>query len=52
MEVTTQEIVTQDELQINLLKTFEFPSYAMGFHVYKDRWTPVKSEIVELFNCC
>ena len=47
VKITPQEIVKQNELQINLLKTFEFTSYVMGYHVYKDRWIPVKSEMLK-----
>ena len=47
VKITTQEIVKQNKLQINLLKAFEFTSYVMGYHVYKDRWTPVKSEMLK-----
>ena len=47
VKITPQEIVKQNELQINLLKAFEFTSYVMGYHVYKDRWTPVKSEMLK-----
>ena len=47
VKITPQEIVKQNELQINLLKTFEFTSYVMEYHVYKDRWIPVKSENVK-----
>ena len=46
VKITTQEIVKQNKLQINLLKAFEFTSYVMGYHVYKDLWTPVKSEML------
>ena len=46
VKITPQEIVKQNELQINLLKAFEFTSYVMGYHVYKDLWTPVKSEML------
>ena len=42
VKITPQEIIKQNELQINLLKAFEFMSYVMGYHVYKDRWTLVK----------
>ena len=44
VDITLQEIVDQNELEINLQSTFEFPSYVMGFHVYKDGWTPLKGE--------
>ena len=46
VKITPQEIVTQNELQINLLKAFT--SYVMGYHVSKDRWTPVKNEILKV----
>ena len=48
VKITPQEIVKQNELQINLLKAFEFTSYVMGYHVYKDRWTPVKCEMLKV----
>ena len=44
VKITPQEIVKQNELQINLLKAFEFTSYVMGYHVYNDHWIPMKSE--------
>ena len=44
-EITPHKIVEQNELQIVLHKTFEFTSYVMGYHEYKDRWTPAKSEM-------
>ena len=47
VKITPQEIVKQNELQINLLKTFEFTLYVMGYHVYKDHWIPVKSEMLK-----
>ena len=46
-KITPHEIVEQNELQIVLNKTFEFASYVMGYHEYKDRWTPVKSEMLK-----
>ena len=47
VKIKPQEIVKQKEIQINLLKAIEFTSYVMGYHVYKDRWTPVKSEMLK-----
>ena len=47
MTTTPQKIVEQNEFQINLLKTFEFTSYVMGCHVYEDRWTSVKGEMLK-----
>ena len=37
MTITPQKKVKQNVLQITLLNTFEFTSYVMGYHVYKDR---------------
>ena len=48
VKITPQEIVKQNKLQINLLKAFEFTLYVMGYHVYTDRWTPVKSEMLKV----
>ena len=45
--ITPHKIVEQNELQIVLHKIFEFTSYVMGYHEYKDCWTPVKSEMVK-----
>ena len=42
-EIAPHKIVEQNKLQIVLNKTFEFTSYVMGYHEYKDRWTPAKS---------
>ena len=42
--ITPQKIVAQNELQITLLKTLVD---VMVFHVYKDRWTPKKGEILK-----
>ena len=47
MTITKQKIVERNELQITLIKIFEFTSYVMGYHVYKDRWTPVKGEMLK-----
>ena len=47
VKITPQEIVKQNELQMNLLKAGEFTSYVMGYHVYKDHWTLVKSEMLK-----
>ena len=47
MTVSSQNIVEQNKLQLTLHKTFEFTSYVMGCHVYKDRWTPVKGEMLK-----
>ena len=47
VKITPQETNKQNELQKNLLKTFKFTSYVMGYHVYKDRCTPVKSEVLK-----
>ena len=47
MTITKQKIVERNELQITLIKTFEFTSYVMGYDVYKDRWTPVKGEMLK-----
>ena len=46
VKITPQEIVKPNELQLNILKAFEFTSYVIGCHVYKDRWTRVKSEML------
>jgi len=46
-EIAPHKIVEQNKLQIVLNKTFEFTSYVMGYHEYKDRWTPVKSETLK-----
>ena len=47
MTITPQKITEQNEFQITLLKTFEFTSYVMGNHVHKDRWIPVKVEVLK-----
>ena len=47
MTITPQKIVEQNELQITLLKKFEITSYVMGYHVYKDHWTSMKSEMLK-----
>ena len=49
MVITSHKIVEQNELHLNfeLHKTFEFTSYVMGYHEYKDCWTPVKSEMLK-----
>ena len=47
MEITPHKIVEQNELQIVLRKTFEFTSYVMGYHEYKDCWTPMKSDMLK-----
>ena len=43
-EFIPHKIVEQNELQLVLHKTFEFTSYFME---YKDRWTPVKTEMLK-----
>ena len=47
MTITPQKILEQNELQLALLKTFEFTSYVMAFHVFKDCWTNVKGEMLK-----
>ena len=47
MTITPQKILEQNELQLALLKTFEFTSYVMAFHVFKDCWTHVKGEMLK-----
>ena len=47
MTVSSQKKVEQNKLQLTLHKTFEFTSYVMGYHVYKDRWTSVKGEMLK-----
>ena len=47
MTITQQKILEQNELQLALLKTFEFTSYVMAFHVFKDCWTHVKGEMLK-----
>ena len=47
MTITPQKILEQNELQLTLLKTFEFTSYVMAFHVFKDCWTHVKGEMLK-----
>ena len=47
MKITPQKIVEKNELQITLLKRFELTSYVMGYHAYKDCWTPVKDEMLK-----
>ena len=47
MTITPQKILEQNELQLALLKTFEFTSYVMEFHVFKDCWTHVKGEMLK-----
>ena len=47
MTITQQKIVEQNKLQITLLKTFELTSYVIRYHVYKDCWTSVKSEMLK-----
>ena len=44
---TSQKIVEQNEHQIISFKSFEITSYVMGYHEYKDRWTPVKGEMLK-----
>ena len=43
-EITPDKIVEQNE---NLHKTFEFTCYVTGYHEYKGRLTPVKSEMLK-----
>ena len=50
MKITPQKTVEQNKPQIALLKTFEFTSYIMGYHVYKDLWSPVKGEMVKVLS--
>ena len=47
MTITPQKIIEQNKLQIILFKTFEFTSYVMGYHIYKDRWAPVTGEMLK-----
>lgn len=42
MDNYATKVVDENELQIKLLKIFEFKSYNIGYHVYKDRWKSVK----------
>ena len=42
MDNYATKAVEENELQVKLLKTSEFKLYNIGYHVYKDRWTPVK----------
>ena len=46
-KITPQKKVEQNELQITLLKRFELTSYVMGYHAYKNRWTPVKDKMLK-----
>ena len=47
MTITPQKIIEKNEFQITLFKTFEFTSYVMGYHIYKDRWAPVTGEMLK-----
>ena len=47
MTITPQQIFEQNKLQITLFKTFEFTSYVVGYHIYKDRWAPVTGEMLK-----
>ena len=37
--ITPYKIEKRNELPITLIKTFEFTSFVIGYHVYKDPWT-------------
>ena len=45
--ISPNKIVEHDNLHITLPKTLEFTSYVMGYHVFKDRWTYVKGELLK-----
>lgn len=42
MDNYATKVVDENELQIKLLKIFEFKSYNIGYRVYKDGWKSVK----------
>ena len=47
MTITPLKLFERNELQLTLVKTFEFTSYVMAFHVFKDSWTHAKGEMLK-----
>lgn len=44
MEISNDKLVELNTLPTLLIKTYEFESFIMGYHVYKTIWTPFEGE--------
>ena len=43
-DISIRDILICEEFQIVLIKSYEIDSFIMGYHVYKDDWTPLVGE--------